>query len=40
MQHNIATLEDSLVFLTKPSICLTYSQAIVLIGIYPKKLKT
>jgi len=39
MQHNTATLEDSLVFPTKPSICLTYNQAIVLVGIYPKKLK-
>ena len=40
MQHNRGTLENSLVFLTKLTMCLTYSQVIVLIGIYQKKLKT
>ena len=42
MQNATATLEDETVwwFLTKLNILLANNQAIVLLGIYPKELKT
>ena len=40
MQHGIATLGDSLGFLTKLNILLPYNPEIVLLDIYPKELKT
>ena len=40
MQNGTATLEDILAVFLKTNILLSYNPAIVLLGIYPKELKT
>ena len=40
MQNGIAILEDSLTFLTKLKILLPFDSAVMLLGIYPKELKS
>ena len=40
MKNNTATLDESLVIVTKLNILISYNPAIVLFGIYPKELQS